>query len=558
MEKQTLTGEFKEINFNNIKLEGLNARESELESLFDSLPSVLIVVDAQLSIRRWNQKAEECFGLTGAEVIGRHLGECGIRWEMGTIESCFAGLLDGTQRRKGLLVFQSNTGSKRTLGLKLVALPPSGCALPQILILGRDITESLAQGELHRRLITAVEQASDSMLIAGSTGTIRYGNPAYGRATGYHRVDWQEGSHNLLKCRSSFPTESAYQIFRDTLDRGEVWSGHMTSQRKDGSTFEEDVTITPLRNEVGQPVGFVSVSKDVTERLSMEVQLRSAQKLESIGQLAAGIAHEINTPTQFVSDNMRFLTDAFEGLASLLKLCAGVGQADGCLPDPAGSLKRIAQEANRVDIGFVCDEIPGALKESLGGLDRISEIISAMKTFSHPGVVEKVPVDLNEVIRTTMVLSSNEWKYVAEIQTDFDENLEPVDGLPGELGQVILNLIVNAAHAIDELKAAGLGTITLRTRKHGDCAQIEISDTGCGMPEDVALRIYDPFYTTKEVGRGTGQGLAIARSVVVDKHAGEITVETIPGKGSTFKIIIPTKESPSGFKETLGDKGRAA
>ncbi len=169
-----------------------------------------------------------------------------------------------------------------------------------------------------------------------------------------------------------------------------------------------------------------------------------------------------------------------------------------------------------------------------------------MKSCSQPGVKNKQPIDLNGSIRTTVTLSTNEWKYVAEMKLELDPELSLVDCLPGDIGQVFLNVIVNAAHAIADAQDstdAELGEITIVTRSVGDSAEILISDTGCGMPEAVANRIFDPFYTTKEVGRGTGQGLAIAHSVIVDKHSGTIDVETVPGEGTTFSIRIPFRAS---------------
>jgi signal transduction histidine kinase len=277
----------------------------------------------------------------------------------------------------------------------------------------------------------------------------------------------------------------------------------------------------------------VLMGVDLTERIALEQSLAQAQKLESIGQLAAGIAHEINTPIQYVGDNLRFLRDAFGELLTLLQ------RPDPSLCPAGGGSPAVAEA---VDLEFLIDEIPRAAEQSLEGVESVARIVRAMKEFSHPGSDDKVEVDLNHAIESTITVARNEWRYVAELHTELDPSLPPVPCLPGELNQVILNLLINAAHAIAAVVgdgAAGKGTIRVSTGRVGDWAEIRISDTGCGIPEAIRDRIYDPFFTTKEVGRGTGQGLAIARSVIVDKHGGQIGFVTEPGEGTTFTLRLP-------------------
>jgi signal transduction histidine kinase len=191
-------------------------------------------------------------------------------------------------------------------------------------------------------------------------------------------------------------------------------------------------------------------------------------------------------------------------------------------------------------------EVPQAIQQSLQGIGRVTTIVRAMKEFSHPGSEEKSDTDLNRAIETTITVARNEWKYVAEVVTDFDPALPLVRCLPGEINQVILNLIVNAAHAIADVvenNGKSKGTITIRTRSQGDRVEIRVSDTGTGIPETIRAKIFDPFFTTKGVGKGTGQGLAIAHSVIVDKHGGTISCETEVGKGTTFVIRLPLLSS---------------
>ncbi|MEM7309905.1 MAG: ATP-binding protein [Planctomycetota bacterium] len=281
------------------------------------------------------------------------------------------------------------------------------------------------------------------------------------------------------------------------------------------------------------------------ERTTLQTELARAQKLESIGQLAAGIAHEINTPTQYVGDNTRFLQESFEDLLPLLEqareLCRQVLDGSGC-EALAGKLDAAFAEA---DIEYLVEQVPVAIEQSLGGIERVRKIVLSMKEFSHPGVEDMSHVDLNQAIESTITVATNEWKYVAEVETDFDEDLPSVPCMAGEVNQVVLNMIVNASHAIADVVgdgADGKGKIRISTRRLGEDAEIRIADTGAGIPEDARHRIFDPFFTTKGVGRGTGQGLSIAHAVVVKKHRGALEFESELGKGTTFVVRLPLRQ----------------
>jgi signal transduction histidine kinase len=282
--------------------------------------------------------------------------------------------------------------------------------------------------------------------------------------------------------------------------------------------------------------------EDVTESKLLRSQLLHAQKLESVGQLAAGIAHEINTPTQYIGDNVRFLKDSFQELKGVLagyERLLSATRANAMSPE---ILQEVSAAVAAAEVSFLLEEIPKAIDQTLEGVTRVATLVSAMKEFSHPGLKEKTPLDLNHAIMSTLTVARNEWKYVADLETDFDSSLPPVACQPGEFNQVILNLIVNAAHAIADVTAKGglaKGKINVKTQNFPDWVEIRIRDSGSGIPEKIRPRIFDPFFTTKEVGRGTGQGLAIAHSVIVDKHNGSIQFETEEGKGTTFIIRLP-------------------
>jgi PAS domain S-box-containing protein len=288
--------------------------------------------------------------------------------------------------------------------------------------------------------------------------------------------------------------------------------------------------------------GLLILVQDDTEKHALDDQLRSAQKMEAIGQLAAGIAHEINTPIQYVGDNTNFLKDSWGLLVSLL--AAAQRLRDEVPPGtvPQATIDSFDQCSKIADIDYLSQDIPRAIDQTLEGVQRVARIVSAMKEFSHPGALEKHAIDLNRAIETTVTISRNEWKYVAEVKTQLDPNLPLVPCLAGEINQVLLNLLVNAAHAIADASHQGVGgpgTITLSTRRDGDCVEISVADTGTGIPEHVRERVFDPFFTTKEVGKGTGQGLMLAHTVVVKKHGGKIWFDTEVGKGTTFFVRLP-------------------
>ena len=398
--------------------EALRTSRQEAEIFINAVPSILIGVDNDSRVTRWNSAAQSAFGISEKEVLGKSLADCGVKWlrpDMG--EEIQSWCSERGSRRCDLAPFQMN-GEKRLLG----------------------------------------------------------------------------------------------------------------------------VTITAVRVANANSTKLLVIGSDITDRSALEAQLRQSQKLESVGQLAAGIAHEINTPTQYIGDNVRFLKDAFEDLSRVLTGYQGLLAAAKDHTLSCETIMEVTAAVERADAGYLIEEIPKAIEQTLEGVTRVSTLVSAMKEFSHPGTKEKTPLDLNHAIESTITVARNEWKYVSDVETDFDVSLPPISCQPGEFNQVILNLIVNAAHAIADVIAKGgpeKGKIRIQTRNCPEWVEIRVQDTGSGIPEKVRARIFDPFFTTKEIGKGTGQGLAIARSVVVDKHDGTIHFETEEGKGTTFIIQLP-------------------
>ena len=278
---------------------------------------------------------------------------------------------------------------------------------------------------------------------------------------------------------------------------------------------------------------------DITEVRRRGLEAAASQKLESVGRLAAGVAHEINTPVQFVTDNVQFIRTSMTDIAAVVLAYRALQCAVRSQSDVIGAARRAAECETTADLDYILANAPLAIESAIEGLGRIATIVRSMKEFAHPDQAVMRPADLNQAIRSTLVIAHNEYKYVAEIDTQLGE-LPLVPCHLGEINQVVLNLLVNASHAIaDVVKDTGnLGKITVRSAVDGGHIEISIGDTGSGIPEAARAKIFDPFFTTKEVGKGTGQGLAIARSVIV-KHGGTIRFETECNKGTTFFIRLP-------------------
>ncbi|MBI4650714.1 PAS domain-containing protein [Candidatus Desantisbacteria bacterium] len=336
------------------------------------------------------------------------------------------------------------------------------------------------------------------------------------------------------------PCSPPYDIcpLMETVKTGKYAIAEHIHYRQNGDKRFVEVSTSPIKDNNGNIFQVVHISKDITEPKELKFQLTQQQKLESIGTLAAGIAHEINTPIQFIGDNVRFLNDSVRDIFELVSTYKKLQTKH--IKDSNDFAEQIKQIESKIDLEFFKDEIPKAITQTLEGVDRVSNIVKAMKDFSHMGTGEKAKEDINKAIETTVTISRNEWKYTAELITNLDRSLPLVNCIIGEIKQVILNLIINAAHAIKEKgKESNKGIITITTCKKDSFAVITVRDTGVGIKPEIRSRIFEPFFTTKEVGKGTGQGLSISYQTIVKKHKGNLSFESEPGIGSAFIVELP-------------------
>lgn len=424
----------------------------------------------------------------------------------------------------------SKDPSRKVIDFTLTPLRDDGGRIINIIAEERDITEfSRTQEALltsEKRLHLATQQMHVGLWEADpATGQIWCNDECY-KMIGCEpdgslatTADWSSLIHPDDSARTALLLD---QHIAGATDAHRV---HYRVRCKDGSyRWIMSQACAMERGADGKAARVTGIRFDITELKTMEQQLASAQRLESIGQLAAGVAHEINTPIQYVNDSVYFVRDAVQ---ELLDYAAKfVVASPGVAPN--------------VDLAYLQENVPPALERAIDGLARVTEIVGSMKEFSHPDQKEKGPVDLNRAIQSTLIVARGEYKYLATVALELGE-LPAVSCYGSQINQVVLNLVVNAAHAIaDRVKGTDAkGVITLKTFVEGETVVISVADTGNGIPDAVRVHIFEPFFTTKEVGRGTGQGLTLVHNIVVKGHGGSVCFDTKIGVGTTFFVRLP-------------------
>jgi two-component system NtrC family sensor kinase len=401
----------------------------------------------------------------------------------------------------------------------------------------------VVESEARHRHIS--ENASEGIVTVEQGDRIQYANAAAGTIFGYTRAELAgldfaviapDFERHIAQSRSPAPEDGG-----DAKRRPASRTIELPGKHRSGRTIALDVSFSESRNSEHGRV-LTAMIRDVTERRWREVSRTQAQKLVSIGQLAAGIAHEINSPIQYVGDNLQFLDESCASLQIGIRAHRRLfAEAKAGTIQPA-TLSEVAEIEQTVAFEYLEREMPSAIHQALEGVQHVAKIVRAMKEFAHPGDAEMAPADLNRLIETATVVCRNRWKCLAELITDLDPTLPLVPCIAGEISQVLLNLIVNAADAIEEVlfgRKETKGIIRISTRLIGGCAEVRVSDTGTGITPEVRARMFDLFFTTKPVGKGTGQGLALAYVTVVNKHHGTIDCETEAGAGTTFVVRLP-------------------
>ncbi len=519
----------------------LQQRLERLRTVFDYTYQFAGLLSSDGVLLESNRTALKAAGVTLNDAIGKPFWDTPFWAQQPATE--IARLRDGIERagRGEFVRFQYQVehtrGSIRIVDFSLLPVFNDEGEVVWILSEGRDVTDIV---NAHKALRTL----EDRLAVATSSANL-----------GLWDVNLQTGDAWLndrwWTMLGYEPNElnRSYDVWRELLHPDDLLSALAVLQNRSGAQTEFRIEYrmrskdgswrwihccgrTVATNELGEPQRVAGVHLDVTERKEAEIRLAAAERLESVGKLAAGVAHEINTPVQFVNDSVYFIRDAVHELLHVTDRLRTMAAAE---PGNAGAVAAISAE-----LPYLAQQLPKALERSLDGLNRVAEIVRSMRELAHPDRPEMSEVDLNHVIRNALVVARAEYKYVAEVETDLAP-LPPVRCHAGELNQVMLNLLVNASHAIaDVVTGSGdKGVIKVSTRIDGDAVVITVADTGGGIAENIRHRIFEPFFTTKEVGRGTGQGLAISHNIIVKRHGGAIDCDSEVGTGTAFHLRLP-------------------
>jgi PAS domain S-box-containing protein len=442
------------------------------------------------------------------------------------------------QNWKGEIVNRRKDGTLRTEEITITPVPNENGRITHFVSICRDITDRQLLRQEMSRIYAAVSGAKDGILLLSRENKPFFVNKSFTALLGYTMME--------------LPAEIIATIARAEETEAVVGGNKDDSRMRqdeipalNGDNLPVEIRDWPVTGDDGECLGRVYFLRDLRDERRredaqnmMEVRMRQAQKMEAIGQLAAGIAHEINNPIQFIGNNTTFLKSTFEDMSRLIAAQRNALTKAGVAVDTSEADEIMKQ----IDYEYLQGEVPSAISQSLDGIRRVSDIVRAMKDFSHPGTKNRQRTDLNKAVNDSVLVARNEWKYNSEVETELAPDLPHAMCLAGELNQVILNIIVNAAHAINEAVAKNLrkkGIIKIKTEADQNEVRIVITDNGAGVPKAIQNRIFEPFFTTKEVGKGTGQGLAIAYDVVVRKHEGRLTFKSVENEGTAFTIAIP-------------------
>lgn len=526
--------------------EALLTSKTDLKALFDGSRDTILILDTTTGeIVKASRQIAEMYGYPPEEAVGLTVADLSAGpplYGLDEVRQRLRLIAEGPQ----IFEWRARRKDGTLFWIEVNATVVRFGGQERILAHERDITARKRAQEELELIREALDDCGSAVLMMDDARRVFYLNAAFGILFGCTK----ENVESVLFESTFSDAAAATEIVSAALE-GASWEGEIELLRKDGSRFPALLRATPVLDDSFDICGALIILNDITDRKHLEAQVLQSQNLKSVGQLAAGIAHEINTPTQYVSDNTRFLRDSFADLVKVLdafKAFAAEAGAGGAVDEDR--LNRLEEVVQAADLEYLLAEVPRAINESLEGLKRVSDIVRAMRQFTHPGTGEMKNIDLNQAIESTITVARNEWRYVADMETHLDPNLPPVPCLPGDLNQVLLNLVTNAADAIADAHhssrgappqggAPEKGLITVSTRQDDQWAEIRVKDTGSGIPEAIRTRVFDPFFTTKDVGKGTGQGLAISRSVIVDKHHGELTFETEAGQGTTFIVRLP-------------------
>ncbi len=520
------------------------ARERALLSreLLDMVPLPVFYLDRQGAYRGCNVAFEEFSGFARSRLCGRLAADFPLADGFTpVIAADFLVLQRGGIRQREIEI-PGKKGEPRFLELRFGVYRDRRRQPLGLIGVINDLTNHKLIIKRLAQLSAVIEQAAESIVLVDLRGVIQYVNPAFERITGYTLAEVVGQKPSILK--SGRQDEVFYSELWAAITQGETWRGTFVNRRKDGTLYDEDAVIFPIRDENGKITAYAAVKRDITREKALQTQLRTAQRLEAVGQLAAGVAHELNTPIGFVSSNFECIIGYVEKFVKLIENCRGI-VADIAARDPeCGDMirERFNKLCEELGVESILKDLEALFGESRDGFKRITSIITKLREFSRVDQLDSHEnFNLNQAIETTLAVARNEYRDNVEIELDLDPELPEVQANGGEINQVLLNLIVNAAQAIREQEREEKGTIRLCTGFDDEWVYCRICDDGPGIKPENLERIFDPFFTTKPVGKGTGLGLNISYDIVTNRHQGRLTVESEPGRGACFTIALPRR-----------------
>jgi PAS domain S-box-containing protein len=513
---------------------------AELEGILATAGDAFVGIDQAGRITGWNLAAEALLGWTAEETIGRFFIQAIVPERLrDEYQDRLLALhdLDDTELPRGPVDMVAQDRNGREIAVELTIGRMRWAGQWRFHSFLRDVTErramvrSMASSEtLHRHL---TEASGDLISRHTPDGRLLYVSPASTDLLGMAPEEMLGRNSLELVHPDDLPAlVDAEGGMSDVADRAGIT---MRLRHRDGHWVWVEAVPSLVRNADGKVTGVQMSTRDITDRVAREAEIQQASRLEALGRLSAGLAHEINSPIQYVGDNARFLAEAYQEMLGLVRRYRDLIDS----PEPMPWVERLAKirEAEAgIEFDYLQSEIPVAVDQTLEGIERVATIVRAMKAFSHPGDKEQAPADLAEALMATVTVTRPQVSGVADLKIELAD-LPQVTCHVADLNQAFLNLIINAADAIEE--TGRRGTIRLTTAVDGNDVVIRISDTGPGIPDDVLPKIFDPFFTTKDVGRGTGQGLPQVRAVIEKAHSGTLTVDSQPGHGTTFTIRLP-------------------
>ena len=429
--------------------------------------------------------------------------------------------------------------------------------------MSEDITVRVKSEEEIRKLSQAVDQGPGIVVITDKQGKVTYVNTKFTQVTGYSLAEIK--GQNLRFLKSGFHAASFYQNLWEVIEAGYDWRGEFCNAKKNGELFWALTSISPVRNLEGDIAYYLAVQQDITEQKALEETLKNQnieientlrklretqarliqhEKMAGIGQLAAGVAHEINNPLGFVMSNFDTLQNYTGRLADMIAVYRELYKQirGGKVDSLQGLMEKIDFLEKKSKLDYIMDDLKPIFEETGKGISRMDNIVRALRLFSRVDYQDSfVDYDLNDGIKNTLIVARNEIKYVAEVEEYFG-NIPLVEALGGQINQVLLNIFINAAQAIKTMHSEPTGRIKVRTFCDDNFVYCSIEDNGPGIPEEIRKDIFNPFFTTKPVGQGTGLGLSISYDIIVNKHHGEILVNSKFDRGATFTIKLPIRQ----------------